>query len=144
MRVNLLTLSAAAALSALAAVGCKKDVESISNSDYLLGLQHKAWKNARESFQSGQPQLGELRTIQRLLCVRTPRRIKKDYQGSNKQQVLDKVNSIARKYQAEVASKLDMAGNVVRLAPGVKVEQVKEAFMKLDEEYRQLEAMATE
>ncbi|KPK79406.1 MAG: hypothetical protein AMJ81_13290 [Phycisphaerae bacterium SM23_33] len=130
-----------AVLGLLALPGCRGKTTSISNSDYLLGLLGEAWNNARESLQSDQPNLDLLRSVHVLLTQRAPSRLPKDYQGSNKQQVLDKLKALGDAYTAEVASKMDFLSQRVRLKEGVKLEHVRAAFMKLDKDYRELEAM---
>ena len=143
MRANRAVMMAAAAgvLAALVVAGCKDEAESLSNSGYLLKLQHEAWQNARETLQSANPRLATLFSVHVLLTRRTPRRVEKGYHGPDKEQLLAKLRSLASKYESEVASKVDMSGNEVRLRPGVTLGEVREAFMKLDEEYRELEAM---
>jgi hypothetical protein len=135
------TVAAAGVLAALALAGCKDEAKSLSNSGYLLKLQHEAWQNTRETLQSENPRLTMLHSVHVLLTRRTPRRVEKGYNGPDKEQLLAKLRSLASKYESEVASKVDMSGNEVRLRAGVTLEQVREAFMNLDPEYRELEAM---
>lgn len=143
MRANILIVTAAG-LAVLAAGGCKDKAKSLSDSDYLLGVQHEAWRNSRETLQTPQPELGWLGSVNNLLNGRTPRRVKKDYTGANKAEVLAKLKTLGEAYEAEVVSKLDFRQPQVRLKPGVTIEQVRDAFMKLDGRYRELEAMTTQ
>ena len=61
MRFRVAVIVALTASAAFGLPGCRDEAKEISNSDYLLGLQHRAWKQARESLHSAQPQLWSLR-----------------------------------------------------------------------------------
>ena len=140
MRTKRLILTAAVA-AALTAGGCKSRTKSVSDSEYMLGLLHEAWPSARESLNASDPQLGKLHSVYIILVQRLPRRVEKDYTRSDKAQVVAKVNSLAQGYDSQVWAKVEIVGSAVRLKAGFTVEQVREAFMKLDAQYRELEAM---
>ena len=130
-----------AVAAALAAGGCGDKAKSVSDSTYVLGLLREAWPSARESLNSDSPELGKLHSLKIILVERVPRRVEKDYTGSDRQQVLEKVKSLAQGYDSQVWSKLEVVGSQVRLKGDATLEQVREAFMKLDPQYRELEAM---
>ena len=82
-----------------------------------------------------------LRLADHFLRFRTPRRIKKAYSGDDKQQILAKLRELGKAYGDEIRPKLDMRGSKVRLAQGVTLEQLRQAFAKLDEQYREFESL---
>ena len=133
--------AALAAVGCLAAGGCGESAKDVSNSAYILGLLGEAWGTCRQACQDGNPNLEVFRSIHVLLNKRAPRRIQKDYGGSNKQELLDGLKALAAAYEASVVPKLDLTGQSVTLRPGATMEQVRTAFLALDEQYRQLEAM---
>lgn len=125
----------------LAQVGCKDKAEKITSPAYMLDLLSKRWAEARQTLQSDQPNLGVFRAVDHLLRFRLPRRIKKAYSGDDKQQLLERLRELGRAYRDQIQSRLDMRGNEVRLAPGVTLEQLRQAFAGLHEQYRQIESM---
>ncbi len=125
----------------LAQAGCKDKAEKITSPAYMLDLLSKRWAEARQTLQSDRPNLGVFRTVDHLLRFRLPRRIKKAYSGDNKQQLLGRLRELGRAYRDQIHSRLDMRGNQVRLARGVTLEQLRQAFAGLDEQYRQIESM---
>ncbi|OPX23988.1 MAG: hypothetical protein B1H04_03130 [Planctomycetales bacterium 4484_123] len=139
-RMRLLSLLATASLLALAG-GCGESAEDVSNSEYLLGLLHESWQNARKGLQSEQPDLGPLRAIHILLARRAPRRVQRDYHGPNKEEVLRRLHALRDAYEARIVPKLDLTQPEVRLQPGATVQEVKAAFMELDKAYRQIDAL---
>ena len=68
--------------------------------------------------------------------------MKKDYSGPNKEQAIAKLEAIRDGFQAEIMPKLvlDNPGQVT-LKPGATLEQIRLAFDKLDEQYRDFQAM---
>ena len=134
-------LAALLVVSLLAPAGCKNKAKDISTPKYLLARLHEHWKAARETLESDQPNLGVLRTVNHFLRFRVPRRIEKQYGGRDKQQVLAKLRELGKAYRDQVQMKLDTRGNEVRLAPGVTLEQLRQAFAKLDEQYREFESL---
>jgi len=128
-----------AALSA--AGGCEDKVETLSSPRHLLDLQHEIWHSARQSLASEKPKLNLLASAAGMLGQRTRRRIKKDYAGANKAEVLAKLDALSRAYFAEVMSKLRMTEAGAALAPGASLEDVRRAFARIDPAYRQFEAM---
>ena len=139
-RIGIVIALAGAGLIALA--GCKDEAASISSPDALLGRQHKVWNNAREALRADRPDALELiRSVQaRLFASR--RRVKMQYAAANKEEVLNKLKSISDGYEAEIAPKLTLGAPKVALVPPATMADVRAAFEKLDEEYKQLEAMA--
>ena len=137
-RIALITTTLAAL--GLLAAGCGESAEDVSNSEYLLGLLQHSWNGARRSLNSQKPDLDPLRGVHWML-QRTPRRIQKDYEGSNKQEVLAKLKALREAYEAEVVPKLELRGAQVKLQSGVSLAEVRKAFMALDPQYRQIEAM---
>ncbi len=128
-------------LTLLALTGCKDRAEEISRPEYLLARQHKIWAQARESVHSDRPNLDIFRYVHRFLCYRTPRRVEKAYDGSDKEELLAKLRAVGQAYEKHVHAMLDLTGGRVGLIRGVTIEQLRQAFDKVDEEYRQLEAM---
>ena len=137
-----LARAAILASACLALIGCKDSAEDVSNSRYVLGLLTEAWQTAHQSCQAGSPNLEALRSVHVLLCQRVPRRVEKDYSGSDKQEVLAELQRLAEAYEAQVASKLVLTGDKVALRSGVAPEDVRSAFMGLEEDYRKLQAIA--
>ena len=130
-----------AALGVLAA-GCGESAEDVSNSAYLLGLLQQSWNGAQRSLKSQNPDLDLLRAIHVLLSKRTPRRVRKDYTGANKQEVLAKLESLRDAYEARIVPKLNLRSPQVQLRSGATLEEVRKAFVELDPQYREIEAMA--
>ncbi|MHC4718179.1 MAG: hypothetical protein ACYS5V_14495 [Planctomycetota bacterium] len=140
MRANVAAGAVAAALMCMT-IGCGDSAESVSNSEYLLGLLHESWVNARAGLKQEPPDLGPLRGIRIMLTRRAPRRIEKDYSGPNKQKVLTRLKALGNAYEVQIVPKLDLRYPKVELAPGATPAQVRSAFSKLDEEYRRIEAL---
>ena len=134
------SLLAVAGLAALAA-GCGESAEDVSNSEYLLGLLHESWLNARKGLQAEQPDLGPLRAIHILLARRAPRRVQRDYHGPNKEEVLRRLHALRDAYESRIIPKLDLRNPEVRLQPGASLEELRAAFTELDKDYRQIEAL---
>jgi len=134
-------LAASLVVLLLAPAGCKDKAKEISSPKYLLRKQHEAWKKARETLKSDQPHLSVLRLADHFLRFRTPRQIEKAYSGDDKQQILAKLRELGKAYRDEIRPKLDMRGNDVRLAQGGTLEQLRQAFDKLDEQYREFESL---
>lgn len=141
MRRRLGVTLLAAGLALAAPAGCDDAAHEMSRAESLLARQHELWAEAREAFQAGEPRLGTLWSLRRLLCYRTPRRVEKEYGASNKAEVLAKLRELGEAYERDVYSKLDPTGGHLRLARGVTAEQLRDAFMSLDGSYRQLVEM---
>ena len=128
-------------VAALALAGCGDEAEEISNLDYLLPRQHALWEKARRTLASEQPNLNLLRSLEMYLAVRTPRRLDREYDGANKEQVLAKLAELTRAYQAEVLSKLVLQNPQVTAKAGVTIEQIRAAFEGLEADYQAFKAM---
>lgn len=122
------------------AAGCGGGAKSASSSKYLLDLLHQAWLNSRQALQAENPNLNPLGGVHRML-QRSTRRARKGYSGPNKEDVLARLAALQEAYEKQVASKLDLRSPVVQLRRGATVAEVKAAFMALDKDYRQIEAM---
>ncbi len=140
MRAKAITLAAATAM-VCTIIGCGGSPKSVSDSKYLLGLLHESWTNARAGIDKNPPDLGPLRGINNMLARRVPRRIEKDYAGSNKAEVLAKITALRDAYTKRISSKLDLRSNVARLRRGAKLQDVRTAFWELDKQYKELEEM---
>ena len=135
-------LPAALLLAALLAqVGCKNKTEQITTPAYMLDLLSKRWAEARETLQSDRPNLAVFRAVDHLLRFRLPARVKKAYSGDDKELLLERLRELGRAYRDQIQSRLDMRGNEVRLARGVTLERLRQAFAGLEEQYRQIESM---
>jgi len=147
METNRLTRPRVWALVALAAglalAGCKDKMKELSSAERLLARQHKAWNNAREAFKADQPNLEYIRSVSMLLTGRTKRRVKKDYRGADKAEIMAKLDALSAAYQERVMPKVDVTTPKVVLRRGVTMEQLRAAFESLDEDYRALEAMTS-
>ncbi len=128
-------------LTLLALTGCKDRAKEISRPEYLLTKQHEIWAQARESVHSDRPNLDIFRYVHRFLCYRTPRRVEKAYDGRDKQELLARLRAVGQAYEKHVHAMLDLTGGRVGLVRGATIEQLRQAFDKVDEEYRRLEAM---
>lgn len=138
-RIGLIVALAAAGLFGL--TGCKDKAKELSAANAQLARQHKVWNNALASLRSEEPNLELVRAAEGLL-LRTHRRVGMDYPGANRQEVLDKLKGIADRFAAEVAPKVNLGAPLVVLRPGVTMDEVRDAFEKLNEEYQELVAMA--
>ena len=135
---------ALAALAAgLALAGCKDEIKDISGAKHLLARQHKAWKNAREAFEADEPNLGYLRVVNMLLYGRTKRRVKKEYGGADKAEIMERLDALSAAFQERVIPKLNLNGPKVVLRRGVTMDELRQAFESLDADYRALEAMTS-
>jgi len=145
METNRLTRPRVWALVALAAglalAGCKDKIKELSSAKRLMARQHKAWNNAREAFKADQPNLEYIRVVNMFLTGRTKRRVKKEYRGADKAEIMAKLEALNAAYQERVISKVDVTGAKVVLRQGVTIAQLREAFNSLDEDYRAFEAM---
>jgi len=121
--------------------GCRDRVKEISTPEALLKRQHEIWTAARQSLRTDRPNLNLLRSLHRFLCYRTPRRVAKAYTGADKTALLAKLRTLGEAYRKEVYAKLDLSGGQARLKRSVTVEQLREAFDKLDPDYRAFQAM---
>lgn len=134
------TATAIVTAALLAWAGCGNKAESASNSEYLLGLLHESWVNARAGLQKDPPDLGPLRGI-RVMLGRTPRRVDNDYGGANKQEVLAKLKALRDAYESRVVPMLDLRSQAVRLAPGADIGKLKATFSELDKQYTEIEGL---
>lgn len=127
----------------VAASGCdeKKTLKEVSDGNFLLSQQHQLWHKARETLQSDHPGISQVAIVWALLGGRTQRRVEMDYAGANKAQVLQRLGEIRQGFQQEVLSRLDTTGPMPVLRPGVSIGDLRDAFMRLDPAYRELEAM---
>ena len=141
MRFSPLIVALYAAMLLPALAGCEDKRSRLSSSAYLLARQHETWNNTRRTLQDDQPNMGLFRSLHIFLRGRTRRRVAKDYTGPDKQQVLDQLDAVGALYQAEVLSLMDLSSPVPKLRGGVTVQQLREAFAKVDQEYRRLEAI---
>ena len=142
MRLRVVVALLAVVGGLLAAAGCKDKTQEISRPEYLLAHQHRFWKMARETLHSDQPDLYVLVTIEEFLGYRTPRRVKKAYDGADKTEVLARLDALWTAFDAEVLSRLDRSLGLVRLKQGVTMDELRKAFDRVDSEYRTFEAMA--
>lgn len=126
----------------LVAGGCSDDVGDISSANYLMRMQHECWQNARASLATDSPNLTIFHGVHVFMSQRTPRRLAKDYMGDDKQAILDKLAEINREFQATLLSRLDLRGRRVTLKQGATIEQIREAFGKLDVKYLELQQLA--
>ena len=117
------------------------EAAEISSAAYLLARQHALWEAAGRSLRGEKPNLNLLRSIDMYLGGRTHRRLAKEYKGSDKEQVLDKLESLRKAYQANVLPQLELTSPSVRLKPGATLEKVRSAFEKVDAEYKSFRAM---
>jgi hypothetical protein len=127
----------------LALTGCRSKTEQISSTEYLLPLLHGYWNDARRVLRAGDPNLNVFRAIHVNLRGRVMESVKNSYPGKNKQEVIVKLQAITEAFQAQIAPKLELWGQTVQLRPGVRLEDLRQAFDKIDPEYRQLEAMTS-
>ncbi|HET6428408.1 MAG TPA: hypothetical protein VFJ30_08365 [Phycisphaerae bacterium] len=132
-------LVAAVLCSPWALGGCGRGRKKASNSEYVLGLLHESWVNARAGLQKDPPDLGPLRGIHVMLGTRAPRRVEKDYAGPNKQQLLERLITLRDAYEAQIVPKLNLQGMEVVLQPPATADEVRIAFAELDKQYRQIE-----
>ena len=141
MSQRLWTLVALAAILLIGPVGCKDEATEMSKADTLLADQHEVWEGARETLHSGQPNLEMLRSVSMYIGGRTLKRVKKDYTGANKEEVIAKLEELKKAYEEKVASKVTMRSPMLQLKPGVTLEDVRKAFDELDGEYRAFQAL---
>ena len=134
---------AAALLLLAAAAGCEDKAARKSTSKHLLALQHRFWRQSRETLRTEQPNLGPVMAVAGMVGERTRLRIVRDYTAANKDEVLAALDAISAAYQAEVLSKLETGPHTARLKAGVTVAQLRAAFDKIDKDYRKFEAMTT-
>lgn len=130
-----------AACAAVWVAGCGPRAEDVSNSEYLLGLLQAKWRAVRSDLPGDTPDLNVLRSIRDLLSGRVARRIRKDYSGANKQQVLVKLEALRRAYDMGISSRLDYREPLVRLRQGATLDQIRTAFTELDKQYQEIEQM---
>ena len=133
----------AALAAALALGGCKDKMKELSSAKRLLARQHKAWNNAREAFKADQANLEYIRVVGMLLTGRTKRAVKKHYRGSDKAEIMERLDALSAAYKERVISKVDVTAPKVVLRRGVTIAQLREAFDSMDEDYRALEAMTS-
>jgi len=143
MRPRTALAALASALLLAAAAGCEDPAARKSTSKHLLALQHRFWREAREDLRSDKPNLGAVMAVAGMVGERTRLRIVRDYTAANKDEVLAALDAIRDAYQAQVLAKLDAGEYAVRLKPGVTVAQLRDAFDKIDVDYRKFEAMTT-
>jgi hypothetical protein len=145
METNRLTRPRVWALAALAAClalgGCKDEMKELSSAERLLSRQHKAWNNAREALETDQPNLESIRVVSMLLTGQTKRQLKKKYRGADKAEIIERLDALSAAFQERIAPKVDLRAPKVVLRENVTMEQLREAFNSLDEDYRALEAM---
>ena len=122
--------------------GCKDAAEKISSADHLLSRQHKACADDLETLRSDQPNYNLVRAAGGRFR-RTLRRVEKDYTGSNKHEVIAKLNLLADRFDAEVAPKLTMASPEVRLQTGVTAEELRTAFESLQADFETLKDLTS-
>jgi len=122
--------------------GCGDDAADISSANYLMRMQHQAWANARASLATDKPNLTILHGIEVFLSQRTPRRLEKEYQGEDRQAILDALAALSEKYGKTIMPKLDVTRQEVQLRPGATIQQVREAFKALDADYVKLQELA--
>ena len=132
------------ALGAAAMAGCKDEAKEISSARSYLDDQHSAWRRARESLHSDKPNLELLRVIGFNFSGPMGRRLRHDYPGSNRGEVLKRFGALKTTYLAEITSKLEPRSAVARLRQGVTIEQVCQAFDAMDADYRAFEEMTKE
>ena len=97
-------MTLALALSGALAAGCSGSAKSASSSKYLLDLLHQAWINSHQALQSEKPNLNPLRGVHRML-LRPARRVRKDYSGPNKQDVLTRLAALQGAHEKQVATR---------------------------------------
>ena len=114
----------------------------MSSGDYLLARQHAVWANARRSLQSAKPNLNLLRSIDLYLGGRTARRIAKEGDRPNKGKLLAALDDLDKAYRAGILSKVVLDKPQVKLKGGVKLDDVRRAFDKIDAAYKAFQAMA--
>ena len=131
-------VAAAAALPGLA--GCTGEKEQKSTATYLLDRQHGIWDNVRETLQSDSPNWNLLRTLNRAM-TQTLNRLDKDYAKPNKDEVRAKLEAIQKAFEEQVCSKADLSKAKATPKKGVKPEEIRAAFDKLDKDYQQLKEM---
>ena len=145
METNRLTRPRVWALAALAAclalAGCKDKLKELSSAERLMSRQHKAWNNAREAFKADQPNLEYIRVVNMLLTGQTKRQVKKKYRGSDKAEIIQRLDALSAAFQKRVVPKIDVTAPKVVLREGVTMDQLREAFDSMDEDYLALEAM---
>ena len=129
------------ALGAAAMAGCKDKAEEISGARSYLDDQHSAWRRARESLHSEKPNLELLRVVGFNFSGPMGRRLKQDYRGPNKGEVLKRFDALNTTYLAQITSKLDRRSAIARLRQGVTIEQVRQAFDAMDDDYRAFEEL---
>ena len=142
---NTIRHTVAAVLLALLPAGCDRTEQRAhqrSNAAFLLDLQHQVWRGARETLASDQPDVRKVAVVYSLLADRTARRVRRDYNGGDKAEVLRRLADLAEAYRTGVMSKLNMTGAVPAFKAGVGVAELRSAFMKIDPDYRAFEAMA--
>ncbi len=133
-------LVAAAAALLLGFAGCKGGKEAKSTASYLLDRQHDIWDNVRQTLQSPSPNWNLLRTLDRAM-TQTLNRLDKDYNKANKDEVRAKLEAIQKAFEEQVCSKADLSKSKATPKKGVKPEEIRAAFDKLDKDYQQLKEM---
>lgn len=128
-------------LALLAVAGCRDEVARISGSDYMLGLLHRYWGEARQTLQTDQPDLSIFSVVDINLKGRVLRSVEKSYSGDNKAEVVAALESITAAFYAEITPKLTARDRRLAVADGVTIEQFRAAFDKIDQDYRKFQAM---
>lgn len=145
METNRLTRPRVWALVALAAglalAGCKDKMKELSSAKRLMSRQHMHWKNVRESLKTDEPNLESIRVVSMLLIGQTKRQVKKKYRGADKAEIMAKLDALSAAFQEHIIPKVDVTAPKVVLREDVTIDQLREAFNSLDEDYRALEAM---
>jgi hypothetical protein len=145
MRPRHRNILSVALLAFMVLPGCKSDeAKRLSDHRYVVGLQHQYWRQARQSLLSEQPNLDLLRAIERSLSGRAWRSIELTYEGPHKQELLDALKDVQAAYHDEVLAKVDTRNPRVALRAGVTLQQLRDAFARVDERYRRLEALTPE
>ncbi len=126
----------------LGIAGCRDKVRESGTAEKSLERLHRHWNAAREGLKTDNPSLSVFRAIDTTLGYATPQRIKDDYTGANKDQILAKLEEVYKLFKDELGSKLNLNAPTVTLGQGATIEDVRQAFDRVDQKYRELEEMS--
>jgi hypothetical protein len=124
-----------------ATTGCRSKTEEISSSDYLLPLLDRYWATARQAVKTDSTDLACFRAIEYNLRGRVQQSVEIYYAGPNKADIIEKLKALSAAYRQDLASRLDLFSVQVQLRPGVTREDFRQAFARVDEQYKQLEQL---
>ena len=142
----MLRLTACLLLAGVAtSIGCSDPKKSVSNSEYYFEVQHEMWGRARAELAKPQPNLDIFRTVWRFVGGRTLRRFEKDYDGPNRQEIIDLMTNLKDGYESGIVERLDLVSSVVGLKAGATGAEIRAAFEELDAKYyRRIEELTAE